>query len=134
MTGGTPAGAPARRLLVRDLVLDCQIGVHRRERGSRQRVRVCLDLDIAESGPPPADRLAEVVDYEPLVEGVRALAASGHVNLVETLAERIAGLCLAEPRTLRARVRVEKLDVFADTESVGVEIVRARPAPAGDAG
>jgi 7,8-dihydroneopterin aldolase/epimerase/oxygenase len=43
---------------------------------------------------------------------------------VETLAERIAALCLSDRRVRVARVRVEKLDVFPDATSVGVEIER----------
>jgi dihydroneopterin aldolase len=70
------------------------------------------------------DDLARVVDYEAIVNRVRAVVAAGHVNLVETLAERIAETCLADPRIVAARVRVEKLDVFADAASAGVEIER----------
>jgi dihydroneopterin aldolase len=67
-----------------------------------------------------------VVDYEGVANAVRALVAAGHVMLVETLAERIAEACLADPRVHLARVRVEKLDVFADAASAGVEIERRR--------
>ena len=114
------------RMLVRDLVLACLIGVHRHERDGKQRVRVNLDLIVADPPEPLADRLADVVSYEDLVLRLRALAEAGHVNLLETLAERVAALCLAEPRVRRARVRVEKLDVFADAESVGIEIEREK--------
>jgi len=67
-----------------------------------------------------------VVDYEVVTRDIRALVGAGHVMLVETLAERIAEQCLAYPRVQIARIRVEKLDVFADVGSVGVEIVRQR--------
>jgi len=70
------------------------------------------------------DRLANVVCYEEVVSGIRALVEKGHLNLVETLAEQIAALCLRDSRVRIARVRVEKLDVFADATSVGVEIER----------
>ena len=52
------------------------------------------------------------------------MVAAGHVQLVETLAERLAEACLADDRILIARVRVEKLDVFADATSAGVEVER----------
>ena len=68
--------------------------------------------------------LSRVVDYEVLADRVRALVAAGHVRLVETLAERIAEACLTDRRVLLARVRVEKLAVFADAASAGVEIER----------
>ena len=120
--------AETRRMFVRDLVLDCLIGVHRYERDGRQRVRINLTLDVLETGPAERDRLADVVNYDTLVVRIRALAAAGHVNLVETFAERIAAICLDDPRVRRATVRVEKLDVFDDTESVGVEIERENSA------
>ncbi len=75
--------------------------------------------------PASADRLANVVNYETIVGRIRGVAASGHMNLVETLAERIAALCLDDSRVRSARVRVEKLDVFPDAASVGIEIERA---------
>jgi dihydroneopterin aldolase len=65
-----------------------------------------------------------VVDYEKVAASVRAIVGAGHVRLVETLAERIAEACLADPRVHVVRVRVEKLDVFADAASAGVEIER----------
>lgn len=126
----TPAAqaAPAagtRRVFVRDLILDCLIGVHRHERDGTQRVRVNLDLTVRESAAPIEDRLANVLCYEDLVVRLRRLAAAGHVNLVETLAERIAALSLENSDVVSATVRVEKLDVFADAASVGIEIVRS---------
>ena len=66
-----------------------------------------------------------MVSYEEIVNGVKALFARGHVGLVETLAEDIAVLCLEDTRVRSVRIRVEKLDVIAETESVGIEIERS---------
>jgi len=101
------------------------IGVYRHERDGAQRVRINLDLTVFESPAPLDDKLSNVLSYEDLIIKVRALAGAGHVNLVETLAERIAAMCLAEANVSVAKVRVEKLDVFADASSVGVEISRS---------
>ena len=73
-----------------------------------------------------SDRLADVVCYDAITQDVRRLVAARHVNLIETLAERIAALCLERPQVRSARVRVEKLDVYPDAASVGVEIERRR--------
>ncbi len=115
-----------RHVFIRDMVLPCSIGVHRHERLEPQRIRINLDLAVREAVEPLGDNLANVVCYESVANGIRAIVARGHVNLVETLAEDIAALCLKDIRILSARVRVEKLDVFADVQSVGVEIERAR--------
>ena len=117
---------PDHRVFIRDLVVPCSIGAHAHERDGPQRVRVNVELDVESSAAAAGDALSNVVDYEAVVLAVRNLAGQGHVNLVETLAERIAQACLADARVLGARVRVEKLDVFADAAGVGVELERRR--------
>ncbi len=116
-----------RHLFVHDLMVACRVGVYPHEQATAQRVRLNLDLGVVETGPLLTDQLADVVDYEALVRRVRAALAERHVNLVETLAEQVARLCLEDPRVRSARVRVEKLDAIADAVSVGVEIERINP-------
>ena len=122
-----------RHVFIRDLILLASIGVHRHEHEATQRIRINIDLGVEDDSARPLsrpaagrDELARVVDYEKVAADTRALVAGGHVRLVETLAERIAEQCLADPRVHMARIRVEKLDVFADTGSVGVEVERQR--------
>lgn len=122
-----------RHVFLRDLVLPVSIGVHPHEQAGPQRVRINVDLGVEDDGARKLSRpgvgrddLRRVVDYEGVANAVRAIVAAGHVMLVETLAERIAKSCLADPRVHLARVRVEKLDVFADAASAGVEIERRR--------
>ena len=123
-----PGAVPlTRQMFIRDLVVNMLIGVHRHERDGRQRVRINVDLSLIDGSSIDDDRLASVVSYETLVHQIRGMCNSGHVNLVETLAERIARLCFDDQRVRCAIVRVEKLDVFADTASVGVEIERFNP-------
>jgi dihydroneopterin aldolase len=120
-------------MFLRDLVLVASIGVHPHEHRAPQRVRINVNLGVEDDGARPLsrqpvgrDELARVVDYEKLAEQVRSIVASGHVRLVETLAERIAEACLADPRVHLARVRVEKLDILVDATSAGIEIERRR--------
>jgi len=119
------AKAGIRHVFVRNLVLSAHIGVHKHEHGKTQLVRINLDLAVLEGAPAArGDSLSEVLCYEEIVEGTRRIVDEGHVNLVETLAERIAGICLTDPRVRLARVRVEKLDAFDDVGAVGIEIER----------
>ena len=115
-----------RHVFVRDLLLLAEIGVHRHEKRRTQQIRINIDLTVKEDARPLNDKLENVVDYETVVEGVRQLIGAGHINLVETLAEQIAGLTLADDRVVATRVRVEKLQALADADSVGVEIERRR--------
>ena len=128
-----------RHVFIRDMMLEARIGVHPHEHGGAQRIRVNVDLGVEDdgaralsrgpavaSGTVGEDELVRVLDYQAVAERVRQIVGAGHVRLVETLAERLAEACLIDPRVHLARVRVEKLDVFADTASVGVEIERRR--------
>ena len=116
--------AGIRHVFVRDLVLSGSIGVHHHERETEQRIRVNLDLAVSEGSEPVNDKLNNVICYEKIVTKVKAVVARGHVNLVETLAEDIAALCLADARVRSVRVRIEKLDIVPEAQSVGVEIER----------
>jgi dihydroneopterin aldolase len=117
---------PDHRVFVRDLIVTCSIGAHPYERDKPQRVRINVELDVATRASEAGDSLGNVVDYERVVKAARRIATAGHINLVETLAERIAAHCLEDRGVARACVRIEKLDVFKDAESVGVELVRRR--------
>lgn len=118
------ARAAIRHVFVRNFVLDASIGIHDHERVAPQRVRFNLDLAVREGGATALEGLDEVVCYEKISDGVRQIVDSGHVNLVERLAEDVATMCLRDPRVVSVRVKVEKLDIMADAESVGVEIER----------
>lgn len=118
------ADAGLLHIFVRDLVLSCSIGVHRHERDAPQRVRLNLDLAVSENDRPASDLIDETVSYETIVGKARVVVAARHFNLVETLAEELAKICLEDARVQMARIRVEKLDVFPDASAVGVEIDR----------
>jgi len=127
------AALALRHVFLRDLMLPARIGVHAHEQAAPQRIRVNIDLGVEDDALRAGsragvgrDELQRVVNYETVANAVRAIVAAGHVMLVETLAERIAETCLQDPRVHLARVRVEKLDVFADAASAGVEIERRR--------
>ena len=118
------AARAIRHVFVRDLMLDAHIGAYKHEKGSAQPVRVNVDLTVAEAAH--GDDLKNVVCYATVVDSIKLIVAEGHLNLVETLAERIAASCLEDERVQVALVRVEKLAVIPEASSVGVEIERVR--------
>jgi dihydroneopterin aldolase len=124
-----PRPAPDRyTVVVRNLVLICRIGIRRVERERPQRVRISVELTAAPETGIPRDERRRVINYEKVVATIRQIADSGHIDLCEGFAARICDACLADPRVMRIRVEVEKLDIFADAEAVGAIIERSRPA------
>jgi len=115
------------RIHIKDLMLMVRIGVYDYEKQAPQRVRVNVAMDVLQGVTPFDDNIDNVVSYDVIVDGIKALAARGHINLVETFADGIADLCLVDPRVRTVRLTVEKLDVFPETDGVGVEIERHQP-------
>jgi dihydroneopterin aldolase len=115
-----------RHVFIRNLEVLAQIGIYGHEQGKLQPVRINVDLAV-EDWKNVEDKLDRVVDYATIAAAIRALIEAGHINLAETLAERIAAACFVDPRVCTARVRVEKLHALPGAESAGVEIERARP-------
>ena len=128
---GTYADAQSgtRHVFVSNLEVLTTIGVHDAEKRAPQRVIVSVDLKVREIGPARSDRLADVLDYAEVVRLVERLTREGHVNLLETLAERIADGCLADGCVLAVRVRLEKPDVIPNARAVGIEIERTARRP-----
>ena len=123
--------APARRThrtIVRGLVLSSSIGVYDDERLAPQPIRVDLELGVISPDDPTAEELGQVVDYAALTRRVRELVGSRHFDLVETMAEALAALCLEDQRVISARVRIEKPNAIPDAAGVGVELDRQRDA------
>lgn len=111
-------------MFVHGLRLDAEVGVYPSERGRKQPLILDVELDVAIGG---VEHLADTVNYERVVEAAKAVAAEGHIELVEIFAQRLAERCLAEPRVTRVRVRLEKPQALApDAAGAGVEIVMVR--------
>jgi dihydroneopterin aldolase len=117
--------AATDRILVRDFVLPIRIGAYQHEREKTQNVRFNVDVGIVRA-PHVAQDMRDVFSYDVILDGIRMIVAQEHIALIETLAERIAALILAQPRVVSVTLTIEKLDVGPG--AVGVEIVRKRPA------
>jgi len=112
------------KVFVRGLKVDAQIGVYDHEHGRVQPLIVDVELDVNASH---CERLGDTVNYEMVGEAARAIAAEGHIDLVETFAERLAQACFFDHRVTRARVRVEKpLALAPHAAAAGVEITAVR--------
>lgn len=112
------------RVFVTGLKVQAEIGVYKHEIGRVQPLVVDVELDVPTAG---ADRLSDTLNYETILAAAREIAGGGHIELVETFAERLAKACLSDARVTQARVRVEKpLALAPDAVAAGVEIVLVR--------
>src|SRR5438105_14499427 len=122
------SGTDRYTVFVNNLVLMCSIGVRRVERERLQRVRISVELTATPDASHPREDRRRVINYEKIVTAIRQIARSGHIDLCEGFAERIAAVCFTDPRGAHLAVTVEKTDIYPDAEAVGAIIERSRPA------
>ena len=114
------------QIFINDLVLEASIGVYDFELTITQPVKFNIVLDVDPILPDEDHEKSNIVCYDTLCQGIKAILDEGHVGLVETLAERVAELCLQARRARKVVVSVAKPSAIAEAESVGVRIVRSK--------
>ena len=108
-------------IFVSDFVVDCNVGVYAEEQGVTQKVAFTVEARLAPQVHSAKDEMVEVPSYADVIDYIVSLARGGHINLVETFAERIAANCLKDKRITAVRVKLQKLE---RGPLRGVEIIR----------
>jgi 7,8-dihydroneopterin aldolase/epimerase/oxygenase len=111
-------------IFVRELRLEAGVGIYRRERATRQTVQFDLEIGLPDKQAALSDKVADTIDYAVVIERISAELASRHFGLVETLADHIAKMILAEFGAPWVKVSVAKLGVMRNVKLVGVTVER----------
>lgn len=125
-----PRLADCRRIFLREVVVDANIGIHAFEKEGTQKLVINIDLFVPLAlSTPKHDKIHEVLDYDFVRSTVRKRIDEGHINLQETLVDDLARALLSHPSVRAARVSSEKPDVYDDVDAVGIEVFRFKDAP-----
>jgi FolB domain-containing protein len=114
------------RILIKDLMLRCILGLSGEERREKQDVLINLVLWTDLKRAAASDSIDDTVDYAALKKRIITLVEGSQFHLAETLADRIATLCLEQAAVQQVQVTVEKPTALRFAHSVGVEIIRTR--------
>lgn len=112
------------RILIRDLLVRCRLGVDEEERRERQDVVVNAALGVDLAAAARSDRFEDAVDYRAVKKSLVAAAESSELRLLEALAEHLAAVCLAHRGVKSVRLTVDKPGALRFARSVAVEIER----------
>jgi len=115
---------PCDRISLRDYTVEVEIGAFQLERGTLQRVKFNIVVEVAPITGPIDDDVDRILSYDRVIEAIGIELEAERINLLETLAARVAERILVEPQAERVFVRIEKLD--RGPFALGVEIVRSR--------
>jgi D-erythro-7,8-dihydroneopterin triphosphate epimerase len=116
------------KIHIRDLSLRCIIGLYPEERTNKQDliINVTMDTDLRAAGK--SDQLEDTVDYKAIKLNILGFVENSSFNLIESLAEGIAAICLQDARVQSATVTIDKPGALRFCKSVAVEITRERTA------
>ena len=120
----TAGPEPLDRISLRDHIVEVEIGAFQAERGVTQRICFNVVVEVQPLTSPAEDDVDRILSYDRVTEAIAYELAAERLNLLETLAERVADRILLERQAMRVFVRIEKLD--RGPGALGVEIVRAR--------
>jgi dihydroneopterin aldolase len=112
-----------REIFIKDWIIQARLGVYEHEKNRTQRLRLNL---VFFQTPSHIKHLSDCIDYDAQKKEILKLIERKHYELLETLAEDIAALCLQHPLMTRISVQLEKLDIYDDCESCGMRLIRSK--------
>jgi dihydroneopterin aldolase len=114
-------------IFLHGLKVDCVIGVWEWERRIIQTIIVDLDMAFDVRRAAKSDDISDTLSYRDVAKRVTAHVQAAKANLIERLAEEVAGILLEEFGAKWCRVRVNKRGAVTDAGDVGVLIERGSP-------
>ncbi|MBW7908731.1 MAG: dihydroneopterin aldolase [Kiritimatiellae bacterium] len=114
------------KIYIRDLALRCIIGIYPEERRDRQDVIINVTMSGDFSAAGLSDDIDDAVNYKTITKQMIALVEESSFNLIETLADKLADICLEHPKVEEATVSVDKPGALRFARSVAFETTRRR--------
>ena len=115
-----------RKVVIKNLILNIFIGIHDFEKKKKQKVRFNIEVETNPNTKPSNKDFSTIVDYETLVNKIKTLVKKQHHELLEELAENIFKIIFQNKLVKKANIKLEKLHIMRESESVGVDITKNR--------
>ena len=109
-----------------EVSVNISCGLHPWERHPERPTRLLITARLY--APMTTPRAAEVaiVDYDLIRNRILALEGEGHIDLLETIADRIAETCFADARVKACALSIRKPDIYNESRGAGIEVFRTR--------
>lgn len=114
------------KIFIRDLALRCIIGIYPEERREKQDVVINVEMHADLRAAGRSDDLKDTVDYKSIKKAILKLVEGSAFQLIESLAERIADIALANEKVEQVIVTIDKPGALRFARASAVEITRTR--------
>ena len=115
-----------RKVNIKNLILNISVGLHDFEKKEKQRVRFNIDISTDSNIKPDNTNLSSIVNYENTINKISDITKTKHHELLEDLAENIFDIIFKSKIVKKVKLKLEKLDIIKETESVGIEVSKKR--------
>ena len=115
-----------RKVSIKNLILKISVGLHDFEKIEKQRVRFSIDISTDSNVKPNNNDLSSIVNYEDTINKITYITEKKHHELLEDLAENIFDIIFKSKIVKKVNLKLEKLDIIKNTESVGIEVSKSR--------
>ena len=115
-----------RKVIIKNLILNMFIGIHNFEKKKKQRVRFNIEVVTNPYIKPNNKDLSTILNYEDLINKIKLLVKKQHHDLIEDLAENIFKIIFQNKLVKKTNIKIEKLDIIKNSESVGVEFSKSK--------
>ena len=115
-----------RKVIIKNLVLNIFIGIHNFEKKKKQRVRFNIEVVTDPNIKPNNKDLTTILNYEDLINKIKLLVKKQHHELIEDLAENIFEIIFQNRLVKKTNIKIEKLDIIKNSESVGIEFSKSK--------
>ena len=115
-----------RKVIIKNLILNIFIGIHNFEKEKKQRVRFNIEVITNPDIKPNNKDLSTILNYEELINKIKLLVKKKHHELIEDLAENIFEIIFQNRLVKKTKIKIEKMDIIKNSESVGVEFSKSK--------
>ena len=115
-----------RKVIIKNLILNIFVGIHNFEKKKKQRVRFNIEIDTDSNLKPDNKDLSTILNYEEVINNIKTQVKKKHYELLEDLAENIFRTIFQNRIAKSINLRIEKLDIIKNSESVGIEFSKRR--------
>ena len=115
-----------RKVIIKNLILNMFIGIHNFEKKKKQRVRFNIEVVTNPHIKPNNKDLSTILNYEDLINKIKLLVKKQHHDLIEDLAENIFKIIFQNKLVKKTNIKIEKLDIIKNSESVGIEFSKSK--------
>ena len=115
-----------KKILIKDLTLDLQLGYYDIEKEKKQKVKFNLEVSYQDKNPTNDKDIKSIVNYSKIVKLIEKLVKNKHYNFLETLAEDVFDELFVDKRIDKIILQIEKLEILKQCTSVGIQISKKR--------